>query len=55
MSEWQLPLVAEDEEDWLRDLAMATDEQKNNILREISDSCEFAEAEYMEMPEESDG
>ncbi|KAJ7933580.1 hypothetical protein B0H13DRAFT_1856085 [Mycena leptocephala] len=55
MSEWQSPLVAEDEEDWLRDLAMATDEQKNNIRREISDSCEFAEAEYMEMPEENDG
>jgi hypothetical protein len=55
MSEWQSAAVQDDVEDWLRILASATDEQKKDIWREISDSCELADAEYMEMLEENDG
>jgi hypothetical protein len=55
MFEWQSPPIAEDEEDWLWGLAAASDKQRNSIWREISDSCEFAEAGYLEMPEKEDG
>jgi hypothetical protein len=55
MSEWQSAALPDDGEDWLRILASATDEQKKHVWREISDSCELADAEYLEMPEESIG
>ncbi|KAJ6584215.1 hypothetical protein B0H10DRAFT_1926019 [Mycena sp. CBHHK59/15] len=54
MSEWQSAIVADDEEDWLRVLASTgDDEHKKEIRREISDSCDFAEIPYLEMPEEN--
>jgi hypothetical protein len=48
MFEWQ-------SQEWLRDLATASDKQRSNIWREISDSCEFTEAGYMEMAEKDNG
>jgi hypothetical protein len=48
MLECQLPLVVEDKEDWPWDLAKATGNRRTT-LRGKSDSCEFAEAKYMEM------
>ncbi|KAJ7888202.1 hypothetical protein B0H13DRAFT_1888517 [Mycena leptocephala] len=46
--------VAYDEEDWLRVLATAAEDQRDIVRREISDNCDFAETAYLEMPEEND-
>ncbi|KAF8175182.1 hypothetical protein K438DRAFT_1771151 [Mycena galopus ATCC 62051] len=53
MSEGQSATVADDDEDWGRVLASTTDDkEKQDIRREISDSCDFADIMYFEMPEE---
>jgi hypothetical protein len=53
MSEWQSATVADDDEDWLRVLASTTDDkEKQDVRREIADSCDFADIVHFEMPEE---
>jgi hypothetical protein len=52
ISEWQLPAVPDDKEDWLHILASAADEWVDAIWREIADSSELAATGYTEMPEE---
>ncbi|KAF8205470.1 hypothetical protein K438DRAFT_1756858 [Mycena galopus ATCC 62051] len=53
MSEGQSATVADDDKDWLQVLASTTnDKEKQEIRREISDSCDFADIVYFEMPEE---
>jgi hypothetical protein len=49
MSDWQLAPVADDEEDWLRALASEA------LRREVTDSFEFADTVYFDMPEASGG
>ncbi|KAJ6622370.1 hypothetical protein B0H10DRAFT_1788240, partial [Mycena sp. CBHHK59/15] len=53
MADWQLALVPNDEEDWLRILAGTAEEQRETIRREISDSCEFVDG-HVEMPDGND-
>ena len=52
MSDWQS--VPDDDEDWLRALVSSEEGSRELIRREISDSFEFAEMAYTEMPEDSD-
>jgi hypothetical protein len=56
MSDWQLAPIADDEEDWLRALASETDKERVGALRrEVTDSFEFADTVYFDMPEASGG
>ncbi|KAF8202585.1 hypothetical protein K438DRAFT_1757915 [Mycena galopus ATCC 62051] len=53
MSEWESATVADDDEGWLRVLVSTTDnKEKQDVRREISDSCDFADILHFEMLEE---
>jgi hypothetical protein len=55
MSDWQTVPVADDDEDWLRNLADTDDTDRDVIWCEIVDSCNSADRIiFTEMPEEND-
>ncbi|KAJ6482790.1 ribonuclease H-like domain-containing protein [Mycena sanguinolenta] len=52
MADWQAPALGDDEEDWLRSLATASETDREVVRKGLFLTCEDVETEYPVMPED---